>query len=174
MELAGLSLAQPWSDTELTQQGRHRGLQTNTEPGGSVKKREINPSWKGLHWISRTRDCLAAQAQCDTTELCPAPLGSTRAGTPGTAGKQLFFLFFFPQGCARALQSPLAPNQPRVVASERGRRSPACLETLFLHHRKEGSKERQLSLPGSHCSNSGSCRSREKSQFSLKTHFLLC
>lgn len=88
--------------------------------------------------------------------------------------EQLIFLFFFPQ--APTPPSPgLCPAehpahcQPRPQNSKgwglRARQeiSSACLR-VFLHYRKEESKERQFSLPGSHCSNSESCRSREKPQ----------
>lgn len=45
LELAGLSPCSALS----SQQGRPQGLQTSTEPSGSDRKRERNPSLKGLH-----------------------------------------------------------------------------------------------------------------------------
>lgn len=88
-----------------------------------------------------------------------------------------------PRHCAQALcpaehpahcqtwQVPaLTPNQPRVGSGSVAGDLPKLSE-CFLRFREERSKERHLSLPGSHCSNSESFRSREKPQLEFKSTF---
>lgn len=172
MELAGLSHGR--RDTELPAgqtpraPNQHRAERQCEKEGKKPLTEGFAPASPALGtvWLLR----LLSVTQQPQLSPAPAGLAPLAAALGAREEEQLFLLFFF---FLQALTPPspgLCPAEHPAHASPEPKPAKAGVSELltlpqcFLHHRKEGSRERQLSLPGKHCSNSESCRSREKPQ----------
>lgn len=158
LELAGLSRGSAMAGLRL---GTHRGLQTNTQPSGSVRKRELKPSLKALHldfqdkgtvWLLRLPT--AVPCSCLSSAGLAPPEASTGAGLAFLAAargaqeeEQLFSPFFFPRAVPKpcALQSPLPtaspdPKTARAGVWERGRDLLTLSQSVFSTTERRGVK----------------------------------